>query len=34
MDAENRLMVAGGEGVGGLVENGEGVKKYRLAVTE
>ena len=30
---ENRLMVARGEGVGGLGGKGEGIEKYRLAVT-
>ena len=33
-DTENRLMVARGEGVGGLGEKGEGIKKSKLVVTE
>ena len=34
IDTENRLMVARGEGVGGLGEKGEGIKKSKLVVTE
>ena len=31
-DTEKRLMVARGEGVGGLDKKGEGIEKYRLVV--
>ena len=34
MDTENTLMVARWEGVAGLGDKGEGIKEYRLAVTE
>ena len=34
IDTENVLMVARGEGFGGLVQKGEGIEKYRLIVTE
>ena len=31
---ENRLMVARGEGIWGLGEPGDGIKTYKLVVTE
>lgn len=31
-DTENKLMVARGERVGGWVEKGKGIKKYKLLV--
>ena len=34
IDAENKLMVARGEGGGRLGEKGEGIKKYKLVVTK
>ena len=34
IETENIFMVARGEGVGGMGEEGEGVKKYKLVVTE
>ena len=33
-DTENRPVVARGEGIWGLGENGEGIGKYGLAVTK
>ena len=34
IDTENKLMVARGEGVGGLGEKCEGIKDYNLVVTK
>ena len=34
IDADNGLVVATGEGLGGLGVKGEGIQKYRLVVTE
>ena len=34
IDTENILMVARGRGVGGMGERCEGIKKYKLVVTE
>ena len=34
MDTEIKLVVARGEGFGELGEKGEGIKKYKLIVTE
>ena len=33
-DTENILMIARWERIGGLGEKGEGIKKYKLAVTK
>lgn len=33
-DKENRWKVARGEGIAGLGERNEGIRKYRLAVTK
>ena len=34
LDTENKLMIARWERVWGLSEKGEGIKKYKLIVTE
>lgn len=34
IDTENMLVVAGWEGSWGMGEKGEGIQKYKLAVTE